>query len=242
MRMLTRKDWTGYAVELMVVVLGILIAFQVEEWRDQMAEARQLNAALLRLKEETRTNLALCERDVPENAQLADALHVVLRSLNTGRLTETDKELFGQGLAKIAFNPQPMYLTTVAEEMIATGLLKDVEDPDLRTSIAELSEGLLTLRQGVANDDHLSTTADELNRIVEYSYAGPTELDAFIEFAAFEKGITVKYEFDELANNRYLKNLFIEATDFHTDRYRANYNLCQIFTRIDALLVATEMR
>ena len=37
--------------EMVVVVLGILIAFQVEEWREDLREQREIDAALVRLKD-----------------------------------------------------------------------------------------------------------------------------------------------------------------------------------------------
>ena len=243
MPLFEKKDLVRYVAEIFVVVLGILIAFQVDEWRDRLAEERELRASLSRLGQETGTNLQLCARDLPAHAGLASALHMVLGSLGAGRLDEADAGQFGEGLAKIEFNPQPLYLTTVAEEMIATGLLKNLHSAELRANIAELPGRLFTLRQGVANgSDRLRAAADELNRTVEYSYAGPTNLEAFREFAAFEKGITVDYEFEELANNRYLKNLLIEVTDIHTDRYRANRDLCDIFEQIGEHLTESNSR
>jgi hypothetical protein len=54
---LTREKLATYGIEVLVVVFGILIAFQVEEWREDRQRSRDLDAALIRLAEETAANL-----------------------------------------------------------------------------------------------------------------------------------------------------------------------------------------
>ena len=49
----TKEKIALFLAEIVVVVVGILIAFQVEEWRDRLAERREVDAALTRLMEET---------------------------------------------------------------------------------------------------------------------------------------------------------------------------------------------
>ena len=61
MPLFKKKQMSLLAAEFVVVVLGILIAFQVEEWREGRQEAEEIRASLLRLAEETTANIALCE-------------------------------------------------------------------------------------------------------------------------------------------------------------------------------------
>ena len=59
MPLLSKKDLVKYFAEMLVVVFGILIAFQVDEWRQDVREQREIDAALVRLKEETASNLRI---------------------------------------------------------------------------------------------------------------------------------------------------------------------------------------
>lgn len=236
MPLLTRKDWTGYLVELVVVVLGILIAFQVEEWREQLGEQRELRAALLRLKEETKANLTICETALPLAAQVASSAHVVVKSLSSGRLADGDIDQFEAGLVMMGFNPRPPFVSTVADEMISTGLLKKLENEQLRTSIAALPANILGLRDVSGRGAEFEVTMGELSRSVEFDYTGPADLDELYGVGIFERGLSVRYDFDSLSRNKYLKNLLIDATDTHTDRYARVRYFCESLAQVDDLL------
>ena len=236
MQLLSKKDLAGYFVELIVVVLGILIAFQVDEWRDGLQIERDRHAVLVRLKEETRSNLNECEGSVPFRARLARSVQLVLESLQSGSLREIDIGEFDYGLTHIGFLPRNPYLSTVAEEMIATGLLKELDNADLQTAITTAQVQINVFRQTIETQSlFLQSIVDELARIVEYIYAGTFDLDELRTFAGseFEEGVDVAYDFMSLVNNRYLRNLLIEATDGHIDLYSMDYYICATIEEID---------
>ncbi len=236
---LSKKDWTGYLVELVVVVVGILIAFQVDEWRDGLQVERDRRAALVRLKQETRSNIRACENSVPFRARLARSVQLVLHSIQSGSLRDTDIGEFEYGLTHIGYLPRNPYLSSVAQEMIATGLLKELANADLQKSITRAQVRIETFRESVATQSlFLQPVVDELARAVEYSYAGTTNLDEFRGPGAgiFEGGIEVFYDLGLLVDNLYLRNLLVEATDGHIDLYSLDYFICVTFEEIDEQL------
>jgi hypothetical protein len=236
MPLLSKKDWTGYLVELFVVVLGILIAFQVDEWREGLQVERDRHAALIRLKEETQTNIRNCEIAIPLFLRLARSMQLVLTSIQSGRLREGDIDEFEYGLTHIGFLPGRPYLTSVADEMIATGLLKELNIAGLHTNIASAQIQSVQYRQNVATQSRfLQPIVHELARNVEYKYVGEIGLDDLRNaetMGAFEDGIEVTYDFESLVNNRYLANLLVETADGYIDLYRMNYEFC---ARIDEI-------
>lgn len=242
----TKKDWTGYLVELVVVVLGILIAFQVEEWRDQWQMERDLRAALVRLHKETRTNIGECELSIAVRSRLARSMQLVLESIQSGSLGDADIGEFEYGLTHIAFLPRSPYLSTVAEEMIATGLLKELDDEELQAGITSAQAQIEIFHQTIATQRvFLVSIVDELARAVEYSYAGPSDLNVLLNsglLGVFEDGIEVSYDFASLASNRYLRNLLVEITDGHIDLYSADRNICLTIEEIDDRLAELGIR
>jgi hypothetical protein len=236
MPLLSRQDLVKYFAEMLVVILGILIAFQVDEWRDGLQIERDRHAVLVRLKEETRSNLKECEGSVPFRARLARSVQLVLETLQSGSVRGIDIGEFDYGLTHIGFLPRNPYLSTVAEEMIATGLLKELDSTGLQTAITTAQVQIEVFRQTIETQSlFLQPIIDELARIVEYSYAGTFKLDDLQVFAggAFEEGIDVVYDFMSLVNNRYLRNLLIEATDGHIDLYSMDYYICATIEEID---------
>lgn len=239
MAIMTREKLTTYGIEVLVVVFGILIAFQVEEWREDRQRARDLDAASIRLAEETATNLETCELLIPVHADHARWVLEVVRVLNGGQLGDTDIASFEAGLIRVGYLTGTPYSQTVAEEMIATGLLKDLENRELRSLIAELPVWI----EGVHNwnDDTrgaIRSAVAEVTRAVSFRYDGelaiPEHADGFN--TDFEDGIGVDYVLADLRANRTLRNVFIEAADTHLDMLRNHQDVCRRFEEIQSSL------
>jgi len=138
MAILTKEKLATYGIEVLVVVFGILIAFQVDEWREGRQRSRDLDAALIRLAEDTAANLSACELVIPILANHARSVVAVVRALNDGHLSDANIESFDAGLTRVGYVTGAPYSETVAEEMIATGLLKDLKNTELRNHVAIL--------------------------------------------------------------------------------------------------------
>ncbi len=245
MAILTRDKLASYGVELLVVVFGILIAFQVDEWREDRQRSRNLDAALNRLAEETAGNLQYCEQIIPVQAQHAQSVLTVARVLNDGRLDDEDVEAFEAGLTRVGYVTGGPYSTSVAAEMIATGLLKDLDNAELRNRVAELPVWI----DGVRNWDHeyrnsLGAAVAEVAEAVDLELPDDFEMPAYTEGPAtgFEDSIRVRYVFEELVANRSLKNVFIEAADTHLDMWRNHQGVCRKLEGIRASLSAMNRR
>ena len=239
MAILIKEKLATYGVEVLVVVFGILIAFQVEEWREDRQRGRDRGAALIRLAEETAANLRVCEGAVPIRADHALWVLAVIRALNDGHLSDANIESFDAGLIRVGFVANARYLATVAEEMIATGLLKDLENADLRKRIAALSVEIEVASSWVADTrGSLGAAVAEVAKAVDFEYHGelPALEDSDVWDTGFEDGISVAYVFEELVANRTLKNVFIEAADTHLDMWYSHRDLCRKFEEIQSSL------
>ena len=239
MPILTKEKLSTFAIEVLVVVLGILIAFQVEEWREDRQRSRDQEAALVRLAEETASNLRACKLVVPVNAAHAQSVLAVVQALNDGHLSDENVEQFSDGLIKVGYVTGTPYSTTVAAEMIATGLLKDLESTELRNRVAELPVFIEGARQWEFDPrGSLQAAITEVISAVEFSYHGELIRPEDVEGPAtvFEDGISVAYVFEELVTNRRLKNVFIEAADTHLDMWRNHWGICRRLEEIQSSL------
>ena len=173
MPILTREKLATFGIEVVVVVVGILIAFQVEEWREGRQRNRDRDAALIRLAEETTANLDVCELILPVHADHSRSVVSVVRALNDGKLSDANVESFDAGLIRVGYVTGSPYSETVAEEMIATGLLKELENAELRNRIARLPVWIEGARSW--DDDTrgaLRAAVAEAAKVVEFEYHG----------------------------------------------------------------------
>ncbi len=234
------KAWV-YPVELAVIVLGILIAFQVEEFRDRRIEARELAAALERLAEETGHNRETCDYSLPLLEDSATSVRHVYESLVRNAIVADDRQRFERGLVVFSVVPDIRMQTTVAQEMIATGLLKELDDPALRQQLPNLitldqqaHEQLVYFREGIISlQNRIMTLAD-------YRFAGDIpSLDALVDGPWLEDAMRVDYDLDHLAADRLLVNLFFEAVDIHADTWLGLEERCRVIAAIEERLAGT---
>jgi len=244
MALASKKQYHVYLVELAVIVLGILIAFQVEEWRDARQSEQDMQASLQRLAEETQQNLIMCDRRQAQHLTAAEGVEQTFLSLRSGALLDSEIARFETGLTRAAELPNFTPRTTVADEMISTGLLKDLGDNELRQAIA----GLQSL-QGYVGASYANRRASirELSRIL-YEFVEIDFVDKATVFGperkfagSLEAQSRVLYDFEEMAANRRLINQYFEALDSHVDLLGDIRQMCGYVIDIDGRLRSMEL-
>jgi hypothetical protein len=230
-----KRQLRSYLAEFTVIVVGILLAFQVEEWREERAEQRDVAAAIKRLMEETEENIQRCElfsKSLKINAQ---SVQHVYRSLIAGEIIDGDSLTFEHGLTHFDVVPDVRMLTSVANEMISTGLLKELDDSVLRGSIARIpaldgeQRDMLPYWRTSIIDLHSKITG-----LVDYYYDGELppldRSDPYNELIASR--MRVNYDFQELSSNRLIRNRFFDAVDVHADLWFGFQHRCEVVVEI----------
>lgn len=146
------RDWLGIAIELLVVTLGVLLAFQIDQWgqdRQRRVEERQFMEELF----------ADTQSGITELKGLLEAHDKVLREVpvaleargNPAKISALPRRRdFGCGLTRPLLAP---YNDTAYEELVQSGRISLLSDPKLRTLIRDLvasqkwgaSQGTFTL-------------------------------------------------------------------------------------------------
>jgi hypothetical protein len=133
-----KRDWVGVGIELAVVTLGILLAFQIDQWGQDRRQARDERHFLERMWRETA--LAIREND------WAVQIHSASRRGGIQGLNSTRD---GAALARLAATPQRGcgltsfpglgFNDTSYEELSSSGRLNLVSDPNLRAELREVA-------------------------------------------------------------------------------------------------------
>lgn len=128
------RDWLGIAIELVVVTLGVLLAFQFDQWAQDRRQARDERQFLNRMWRET--------ADAIEETRWIMTMYGRFRqeSIEGYRALEDPKRLtrlIGQPNigCRGAVMPGLGYNTTSFQELSASGRLNLISDPDLRASL-----------------------------------------------------------------------------------------------------------
>lgn len=128
------RDWTGIAIELGVVTLGVLLAFQIDQWAQDRRLARDERQFLERMWRET--GEAIREND------WVISLHAVnRRALLQGLQARSDPRALARHTLGCGADSMPGlgFNDTSYEELGASGRLNLVSDPQLRLELRRVA-------------------------------------------------------------------------------------------------------
>ena len=131
------RDWFGIAIEVIVVTLGVLLAFQIDQWGQDRRHAVEERQFLERMWRETA--MALDENDWVITVHARNrrvAVEGLRRSHDAAaldRLAASPRACFGVSFPGLGFND------TSYEELSSSGRLNIIEDPVIRAALREVA-------------------------------------------------------------------------------------------------------
>ncbi len=134
---LRRRDWASVVIELLVVVIGVFIGLQVDNWNQARHDTAHARENLQRIAADLATDQTALQRRVVFWRQVVDYGHGAIRYAETGHLVEGSawKTLLSFYQASQLFPYVPA--DTTYQELRSAGELGLFADPDLRTALAD---------------------------------------------------------------------------------------------------------
>lgn len=133
-----RQDWFVVALEVAIVVLGVIIGFQVTAWGNERAARVQEQELLRGLQTEFTDALSRLERQANKHARIERDLTTIIDAL--GRAEQAGAASAPVADTTIAWALVPtttQFSQGVLDGMLRTGQLQLVQDRELRTALAE---------------------------------------------------------------------------------------------------------
>ncbi|MFN1835244.1 DUF6090 family protein [Balneola sp. MJW-20] len=186
-----------YAIgEILLVVVGILIALQVNNWNELEKREEATLTYHQRLSEDLDLLLADAEDSREYASENFEAIKISLNALNRGQLAEDEVFIFTRFLNryfKFALNIQEL---NTYKEMQSAGKLELIRDLELRDGLASLIdfiEFFNEVHRTFHRDTHLKT-----------DYIDPYLLYTFSPDSSDIQSSEILYNFDEMAADRVL--------------------------------------
>jgi len=135
---LAARDWLGIAIEVIVVVLGVLIAFQIDQWGDRRRQAREERQFLTRLYGEYSRSIAELRDANREHHEVMAQVRAIMAVKSSPAVLAhfARQEAFGCGIAR---QPLTTFNDTEYQELVASGRISTISDPELRSDVRELT-------------------------------------------------------------------------------------------------------
>jgi hypothetical protein len=134
---LRRQDWAAVAIEFVLVVAGVLLAFQINDWGSQRDARAKRDAASVRLLDEAEATVAYLRAGVETQQRLIDDLNFTLTHLQRDTWRSADKERMASALLRIINAAPPAPPSSVYDDLVASGAFGEIGDPQLRSAIAD---------------------------------------------------------------------------------------------------------
>lgn len=146
---IAEHNWFGVAVEILIVTIGILLAFEIEQWGERRARAADERHFLQRLYREY-------QRGIDELNSVNRTHDKVMRDFRQAFAARGDRTQLGQYASTVNLGCAAGYLRTTPfsntafQELISSGRLAIVSDPDLRARIRDLTTEQASLKDRAA--------------------------------------------------------------------------------------------
>lgn len=147
---LRTRDWLGIAIELVVVTLGVLLAFQIDQWGDRRKRADEERQFMEQLYADARVGADELRPILETHRKfLREAGSALVAAGDSGKIAALPHgPNFGCGLP--GFAPAP-YNDTAYADIVQSGRLSLLSDPGLRTAVRDLAASQLLGASEVAS-------------------------------------------------------------------------------------------
>ena len=144
----TRK-YLKYAIgEIILVVIGILIALQINNWNENQKENKLEQKTLINLKKEFETNQNNLKFVLKNNKQVRDACFELTNMIRSNRLKGESKKLDSLiYIVQIFYTFEPK--RGVVDEIISSGKLNIIKNDSLRTYLTGWTGTILNAEEDI---------------------------------------------------------------------------------------------
>lgn len=158
-RALKDQNWLAVGIEFVIVVAGVMLAFQVTQFSQDHAEAQRRAVALDRLHDEVETSTGVLMMFVRIYEELNTDRTEALERLQAGDFDGMDEEAMTDALVALALFPAFSPPEGVYNEIVTSGMLSGLGDTTFRDALSRYQSSVVFL-QGQIDYFRLLSTAE----------------------------------------------------------------------------------
>ena len=144
---IAKEDWFAVFIDFMIVVFGVFMGFQVQEWnsnRNDRADAQQYRE---RLATDMELSIVRNDSHIKYQKLQRTQINTILDALDTCTITDNQKPEFAAGLYNLGKISLPIVIMYTIDELNATGKFQLIGDEEMRRLISS------TVREVATTED-----------------------------------------------------------------------------------------
>lgn len=226
------KNGSTLLIELVIVVLGIFIGLQVDDWNEERKLRAEDRLYMQRLHADVQAMIESNAEGLKDRQ--IDAAFTAVQSLQDCSLENEDKQFFDFALIAHQVIARLLLERATYDEMVAGGALARLKDLGLKQAITRL------FAQAETEQQYIEYFASELGQAggiiwnrVEFRLIPSTEDNCPPKWCTEPYVQAVSYDFETLCGDGEFRNAMVEVWDSAVDRR-------QVSVRMDEQLRALE--
>ena len=146
-----KQEWIAIAIDFVIVVVGVFVGLQVNNWNEARSERAKEAFAIAALRSDFQALDFSVSHGVCWHRRALDGLQVIAEALNAGRLDPEDEARFENGLRFGYMNASTNKASGALSELLSSGNMGLLRDPALRAALIEY-EGSRETATGSGDD------------------------------------------------------------------------------------------
>ncbi len=142
-----KQDWFAVLIEFVVVVLGIFVGLQANDWAQERRDRDQERAALERLFLESESACQLLNGNLQRTLELNQIRRSAVQFADSQEPVPQDELPLKIGINTLARFPPVMPISVAYEELKSSGQMQLIRSAELRSQIAEFHTELAFFNQ-----------------------------------------------------------------------------------------------
>jgi len=130
-----RHDWFAVGIEIMVVMIGLLLAFQLDRWRENRVEREEERVYVHRLIADLETDVPLIEHAIKLQEMRLELVDFLIEVAKEPQTALTMPTLFMGAVSQAAYTYTPQLTSHTFENLRSTGDLKLIRNEDLKDAL-----------------------------------------------------------------------------------------------------------
>lgn len=209
------QNWFAVALDFVIVVVGILLAFQITNWNDSLADRSKEAQALEGLRSDFEQMEVTLNRAIAFHERAFAGLQTVVEALETGELSDSNRQQFENGLRYGYRSAAVTAVSSTLTELTSSGRLDLLRDAELRKALTEYELFRESAREGHRNI-RAAVALYARDFTVQFNYdANSNRAGTFEESAwAFKLSEIGDYDFEAMAADEAFKDAVYELREF----------------------------
>ena len=219
------QNWFAVAVEFVIVVVGVFVGLQAQDWSTARAEQKAERAAIERLIVEYKSNLELLDADREESRKTMVASERLLAMISPEPAAVIADKALAQTILDCLTNPKFVPTLGTMNSLVASGDLRLIGDPEIQRRLTQWPRTAQVLIEWEEIERH---HGEELILGLTFDYlAWPTLLSLLDDS---NPSSALESDYKGLFSNRRFEGLLVNR----------RYNIRKSLGRIDELVKDTQ--